>query len=90
MPDPEPATLVATETPQELVVIDVAPAPVAQPVATNLALFAIGATAFGALAIGALAIGTLAIGRLAIGRGRIKALEIDDLTVRRLRVLERQ
>ena len=49
---------------------------------------AIGALAIGALAIGALAIGALAIGRLAIGRSRIRRLEIDDLVVRRLRIIE--
>ena len=54
---------------------------------------AIGALALGALAVGALAIGALAIGRLTILRGRAERLqlgtvEIDDLTVRRLRVIE--
>jgi hypothetical protein len=48
----------------------------------------IGALAIGALAIGALAIGSMAIGRMAIGRLRLKHLEIDDLSVRRFRVLE--
>jgi hypothetical protein len=90
MPDPEPATLVATETPQELVVVEVPAPPVARPAPNSLALFALGAAAFGALAVGALAIGSVAVGRLAIGRGRIKKLEIGDLTVRRLRVLERE
>lgn len=54
---------------------------------------AIGAFALGALAIGALAIGALAIGRLRILRAdadrlHLGAVEIDDLTVRRLRVIE--
>lgn len=49
---------------------------------------AIGALAVGALAIGAIAIGRLAVGRLALGSGRIARLEIDDLTVRRLSILE--
>jgi hypothetical protein len=36
-----------------------------------------------------LAVGALAIGRLAVGRARFGEVEIDDLTVRRLRVVER-
>jgi hypothetical protein len=48
----------------------------------------VGAIALGAIAIGALAIGALAIGRLAIGRARIRRLEIDEIVVRRLRVIE--
>jgi anti-sigma factor RsiW len=53
----------------------------------------VGALALGALAIGALAIGALAIGRLRILRVdadkvRLGTVEIDDLTVRRLRVIE--
>ena len=50
----------------------------------------LGAAAFGAMALGALAIGALAIGRLAVGRARFKDLEIDQLTVRKLRILEPQ
>jgi hypothetical protein len=54
---------------------------------------AIGALALGALAVGALAIGALAIGRLRILRAdadkvHLGTVEIDDLTVRRLRVIE--
>jgi len=49
---------------------------------------ALGALALGAVAIGALAIGAVAIGRIAVGRARIRRLEIDDLVVRRLRVVE--
>lgn len=49
---------------------------------------ALAATALGAMAIGALAIGALAIGRLAVGSARFRRLEIDDLVVRRLRILE--
>lgn len=54
---------------------------------------AMGALALGALAVGALAIGALAIGRLTILRARAEKLqlgtvEIDDLTVKRLRVIE--
>jgi hypothetical protein len=52
-----------------------------------------GALAIGAFALGAFAIGALAIGRLAIGRATARkvhlgTVEIDDLTVRRLRVIE--
>jgi len=49
---------------------------------------AIGTLALAAIAVGALAIGALAIGRLAIGRARVRRLEIDELVVRRLRVIE--
>ena len=49
---------------------------------------AIGALAIGAIAFGALAIGALAIGSLAIGRTRIRRIEVDDLVVRRLRIIE--
>jgi hypothetical protein len=55
--------------------------------------FALGAASAGAIAIGALAIGRIAIGRLAMGRlamgsGRVRRLEIDELVVRRLRVVD--
>ena len=50
---------------------------------------AAGALAIGALAIGVLAIGSLVIGRMVVGRLRLKQVIIDDLTVRRLRVLDR-
>lgn len=56
--------------------------------APSLLAFAAGAAACGAIAVGALAIGRLAVGRLAIKRARFGTLEIDDLTVRRLRILE--
>ena len=59
------------------------------PVARLLAL-AIGAAAVGAMAVGALAIGRMAVGRMAIGRARFGTIEVDELTVRKLRVLERQ
>ncbi|MGB6537867.1 MAG: hypothetical protein WBF58_18100 [Xanthobacteraceae bacterium] len=49
---------------------------------------ALGAAAIGALAIGALAIGRLAVGRLAIKKAHFAALQIDDLTVRRLHIVE--
>jgi hypothetical protein len=49
---------------------------------------AIGTLVIGAIAIGALAIGALAIGRLVIGQTRIRRVEIDDLVVRRLRIIE--
>jgi hypothetical protein len=50
---------------------------------------ALGAAAVGAVAIGALAIGRLAVGRLTIKKARFETLEVDELTVRRLRVLEK-
>jgi hypothetical protein len=56
--------------------------------AVSLLGLALGAAAIGAIAIGALAIGRLAIGRLVIKKARFGALEVDELTVRRLRVLE--
>ena len=54
---------------------------------------AVGAAALGAVAVGAVAIGALAIARLAIGSMAVKCarfgkVEIDELTVRRLRVLD--
>lgn len=54
---------------------------------------AVGAVAAGALAVGALAIGALAIGRLRVRRADAQTLhfgevEIDDLTVKRLHVIE--
>jgi hypothetical protein len=58
--------------------------------ATSLLAAAVGAVAFGAFAIGAVAIGRLAVGRLVIKRARFGALEVDELTVRRLRVLEHE
>ncbi len=57
--------------------------------ASPLALV-LGAAAFGAIAIGAPAIGRLAVGRLVIKKARFGALEVDELTVRRLRVVERE
>jgi hypothetical protein len=63
------------------------PTAIALPAVASGAL-AIGALAVGALAIGALAIGSLAIGRFAIGKGKIKSLEIDELTVRRFNMLK--
>jgi hypothetical protein len=56
--------------------------------ATSLLALAVGAAAFGAVAIGALAIGRLTVGRLTIRKARFNVLEVDQLTVRRLRVLE--
>jgi hypothetical protein len=56
--------------------------------ATRLVAPALGAAALGALAIGAVAIGTMAINGLVVRRARFRSVEIDDLTVRRLRVLE--
>jgi len=58
--------------------------------ANKLSALVLGAAAIGALAIGALAIGHVAVGRLVIRKARIGALEVDDLTVRRLRVVEHE
>lgn len=49
---------------------------------------AVRALALGALAVGALAIGALAIGRLEIRKARLREVEIDDLIVRRFRVVD--
>ena len=49
---------------------------------------ALGAMALGAFAIGAMAIGRLAIGGLVVRKAKLGSVEIDDLTVHRLRVLE--
>ena len=54
--------------------------------ANRLAL-AVGAVAVGAVAIGAVAIGRLLVGRLEIKKARFRALEVDELTVRKLRVV---
>ena len=59
----------------------------AAPIA-NLLAFALGAAAVGAIAIGAVAISRLAIDRAVIKRARFGKLEVDELTVRRLRVVE--
>ena len=59
----------------------------AVPAASLLAL-ALGAAAFGAVAIGALAIGRIAVGRLVIKKARFGTLEVDELTVRKLHVVE--
>ena len=56
--------------------------------ATSILALAIGAAAFGAIAVGAVAIGRLALGRVTVKKARVQAIEVDDLTVRRLRVLE--
>jgi hypothetical protein len=54
----------------------------------GLLALALGAAAVGAVAIGAVAIGRLAIGGLVIKKARFGALEVDELTVRKLRVVE--
>ena len=56
------------------------------PVAGNLLALALGAAAVGAIAVGALAIGRMAVGRLVIRKARFGALEVDELTVRKLHV----
>ena len=58
------------------------------PGAQAIGTTALGSIAVGALAFGALAIGALTVGRLFVGRARIRRLEIDELVVRRVRVLE--
>lgn len=50
---------------------------------------ALGATAIGAVAIGALAIGRVALGRLVVKKARFATLEVDELVVRKLRVVDR-
>jgi len=66
------------------------PSPAASLLALALGAAAVGAVAIGALAIGRLAVGRLAVGRLAVKKARFGVLEVDELTVRRLRVVERQ
>jgi hypothetical protein len=61
--------------------------PVLLPPVSTPALAA-GALALGALAVGALAIGALAVGRLDIREARLRKVEIDDLIVRRFRVVD--
>src|SRR5262249_34828985 len=56
--------------------------------ATSMIALAIGAAAFGAVAVGALAIGRLALGRVTVKKARFQALEVDELTVGKLRVRE--
>src|ERR1700738_2742136 len=58
--------------------------------AVSLLALALGAAAFGAVAIGALAIGRLVVGHLVIKKARFNALEVDELTVRKLRVVEHE
>jgi hypothetical protein len=55
---------------------------------SSLVALALGAAAVGAVAIGALAIGRLAVGRLVIKKARFGALEVDELTVRKLNIIE--
>ena len=57
---------------------------------TALLGVALGAAAFGVLAVGAVAIGRIAVGRLAIKNAHFAALEVDELTVGKLRILERE
>src|SRR6516225_1119464 len=59
----------------------------AAPIA-NLLAFALGAAAVGAIAIGALVVSRVAIDRLSIRRARFAKLEVDELTVRKLHVVE--
>ena len=50
--------------------------------------FALGAAAVGAIAIGALAIGRVAVDRVVVKWARFGKLEVDELTVRKLHVVE--
>ena len=61
--------------------------PPARVPAMTIGAFALGAFAVGALAVGALAIGALAIGRADAAKLHLGTVEIDDLTVKRLRVV---
>jgi hypothetical protein len=56
--------------------------------AGSLLALALGAAAVGAVAIGALAIGRLVVGRLVIKKARFGVLQVDELTVRKLRVVD--
>jgi hypothetical protein len=64
-------------------IVESRPAPIASALA-----FALGGAAFGAIAIGALAIGRVAIDRVVVKRARFGKLEVDELTVRKLHVVE--
>ena len=66
----------------------VARQPKSLPVAGSLLALALGAAAVGAIAVGALAIGRMAVGGLVIRKARFGALEVDELTVRKLYVVE--
>src|SRR5439155_22752152 len=57
------------------------------PAASVIAL-ALGAAAFGAVAVGALAIGRLDLGPGSVKGACFQALEVDELSVRQLRVRE--
>ena len=56
--------------------------------ATAIGTIAIGSIAIGAIAIGAIAIARVAIARMSVKKARFGSVEIDDLTVKRLRVLD--
>lgn len=61
----------------------------ARPVsAAKMLALALGATAIGAVAVGALAIGRVALGRLVVKKARFATLEVDELVVRKLRVVD--
>lgn len=75
-------------TATELLVLPPVKSPALATGALAVGTLAVGSLAVAALAVGALAIGALAIGRLEMRQGRIRKLQIDDLTVGRLRVVE--
>ena len=56
--------------------------------AMSLLAASAAALAIGAVAVGAIAIGRIVIGRLTASRVRLHSVGIDDLTIKRLRVLE--
>jgi len=57
--------------------------------AVSAGAVALGAFAVGAAALGVFAIGRLAIGHIAVKKARFGTLDVDLLTVRRLRIIER-
>jgi hypothetical protein len=63
-------------------------APAAAAGAVAAGTIAAGPFAIGALAFGALANGALAIGKLAVRKAKFGDVEIDSLTVRKLRIVE--
>jgi hypothetical protein len=56
--------------------------------AVSILATATGAIAFGAAAIGAIAIGRMLIGEIVAKKTRFRSIEVDELTVKRLRVLD--
>jgi hypothetical protein len=63
-------------------------APAASAVGAFVGAVALGSVAVGAFAVGALVVGRLLIRHLRVDRGSFKSLDIQELTVRRLRAAE--